>query len=181
MQVGTVIFGYLKIFKKCQASSSIEALYSVSLSRYRSDVRPIVQMRWRPRAFSRVSTGDSDILSFCDMKVEAAFKPLHGNPAFFQVRESRGPFHLKHKTQGHTHIHIPEGIFLLRRLWKVGLPLPSKTGKQLSSPDDISRTEPYSSCFTEIDVPLDLRLLSQGISGFSCRMSCHLLFMMWKA
>ena len=178
--VGTVIFGYLTIFKKCQASSSFEALYSVSRSRCQSYVRLIGQMRWRPRAFSTVSTGDSDILSSCDMKIEGAFKALHGNPAFFQVRESRGPFHLKHKTQGHTHIHIPEGILLLRCLWKVGLPLQSKTGKQLSSPDDISRMEPYSSCFTEIDVPLDLRWVSQGISGFSYRTSCHLLFTMWK-
>ena len=180
LQVGTVIFGYLTIFKKCQASSTFKALYSVSLLRCQSDVRAIVQMRWRTRAFSRVSTGHSDILSSCDMKIEAAFMPLQGNPAFFQVRESRGPFHLKHKTQGHTHIHIPEGILLLRCLWKVGLPLHSKTGNQLSSPDDISQKEIYSSCFTEIDVPLDLRWVSQGISGFSSRMSCHLLFMMWK-
>ena len=129
-------------------------------------MRPIVQMRWRPWAFSMVSTGDSDILSSCDMKDVPAFQPLQGNPAFFQVRESRGPFHLKHKTQGQTHRHIPEGKLLLRCLWKFGLPLQSKTGKQLSSPDDIGRTEPYSSCFTEIDVPLDLRSVYQGISGF---------------
>ena len=68
------------------------ALYSVSLSRCQSDMRPIVQMRWRPWAFSMVSTGDSDILSSCDMKDVPAFQPLQGNPAFFQVRESRGPF-----------------------------------------------------------------------------------------
>ena len=35
-------------------------------------VRPIFEMKWRPRAFSRVSTGDSDILSSCDMKDEQA-------------------------------------------------------------------------------------------------------------
>ena len=62
--VGPVIFGYLTIFKKCQASSTFEALYSASLSRCQKDVRPIVQMRWRPRAFSRFSTGDSGTLSF---------------------------------------------------------------------------------------------------------------------
>ena len=60
--IGTVIFGYLTIFKKCQASSTFEALYSASLSMCQRDVRPIVQMRWRPSAFSRVSTGDSGIL-----------------------------------------------------------------------------------------------------------------------
>ena len=30
-------------------------------------------MKWRPRAFSRVSTGDSDILSSCDMNDEHAW------------------------------------------------------------------------------------------------------------
>ena len=65
--VGTVIFGYVTIFRKCQASSTFEAVYSASLSRCQKDVRPIVQMRWGPRAFSSVSTGDSGILSACDM------------------------------------------------------------------------------------------------------------------
>ena len=33
---------------------------------------PIFDLKWRPRAFSRVSTGDSDILSSCDMNDEHA-------------------------------------------------------------------------------------------------------------
>ena len=61
--VGTVILGFLSIFKKSKASSPFEALNSVCLSRYQSDVIPTVQMRWRPNAISRVSTGDSDIPS----------------------------------------------------------------------------------------------------------------------
>ena len=80
--VGTVILGFLSIFKKSKASSPIEALKSVCLSRYQSDVIPPVQMRRRPTAFSRVSTGDSDIPSSCDRKHEPKFKPLQGNPAF---------------------------------------------------------------------------------------------------
>ena len=36
-------------------------------------------------------------------------KPLHWNLVFFLIRASRGPFHLKHKTQGPSHIHIPKG------------------------------------------------------------------------
>ena len=55
---GTVILGFLCIFKKSQASSPFEALYSVCLSRCERDVIPPVQMRSRPTAFSRVSTGD---------------------------------------------------------------------------------------------------------------------------
>ena len=62
------------------------------------------------------------------MKYEPAFKPLQGNPAFFWVRASRGPFHLRQKTQSPSHIPISEGRLLLRCLWKVGLPLQSKTG-----------------------------------------------------
>ena len=81
--VGTVILGFLSIFKKSKVSSPFEALNSVCLSRYQSDVIPPVQKRRRSMAFSRVSTGDSDVPSSCDMKHEPKFKPLQGNPAFF--------------------------------------------------------------------------------------------------
>ena len=84
--VGTEILAFLSIFKKSQVSSPFEALNSVCLSRYQSDVIPPIQMRRRPTAFSRVSTGQSDIPSSCDMKHEPKFKPLQGNPAFFLVR-----------------------------------------------------------------------------------------------
>ena len=46
-------------------------------------------------------------------------KPLQGNLDFFLIRASRGPFRLKHKTQGRSHIHIPKGKLLLRCLWKM--------------------------------------------------------------
>ena len=81
--VGTVILGFLSIFKKSKASSPFDALNSVSLSRCQSDVIPPVQMRRRPTAFSRVCTGDSDIPTSCDMKHDPKFKPLQGIPAFF--------------------------------------------------------------------------------------------------
>ena len=81
--VGTVILGFLSIFKKSQASSPFEALNSVCLSSCQSDMIPPVQMRRRPTAFSRASTGDSDIPSSCDMKHKPEFKPLQGTPAFF--------------------------------------------------------------------------------------------------
>ena len=81
--VGTVILGFLSIFKKSQASSPYEAWNSVCLSRGQRDVRPPVQMRRRSTAFSRVSAGDSDMPSSCEMKEETEFKPLQGNRAFF--------------------------------------------------------------------------------------------------
>ena len=81
--VGTVILVFLSIFTKSQASSPFEALNSAHLSNSQMDVRPSVQKRWRTMAFSRVSTGDSDIPSSCEMKDEPAFKSLQGKPAFF--------------------------------------------------------------------------------------------------
>ena len=81
--VGTVILRFISIFKKSKPSSPFEALNSVCLSRCQSDMIPPVQMRWRPTAFSRVSTRDSDIPSSFDMKHEPKFKPLQGNPPFF--------------------------------------------------------------------------------------------------
>ena len=92
-------------------------------------------------------------------------KLLQGNLDFFLIRASRGPVRLKHKTQGPSHIHIPKGNLLLKCLWKDGLPLQSKKGNQLSSPDDMGCPDLSSCCFTEIHVPIDLRLVSQGISG----------------
>ena len=139
--VGTVILGFLSIFSKRQESSPFEALSSARLSRCQRDVRHRVQMKWRPRAFSRASTGYSDILSSCEMKDEPTFKPLQQNPAFFQVRVSWGQFQLRQKTQGPSHILIAEGKLLFRCLWKVDLPLRLKTGNQLSSQDDMGCTE----------------------------------------
>ena len=81
--VGTVILGFLSIFKKSQASSTFEAFNSVCLSKNQSDVIPHIQLRRRTMAFSRDSTGDSDIPSSCEMQHEPEFKPLQGSPAFF--------------------------------------------------------------------------------------------------
>ena len=79
----TVILGLLSISKKSKASSPYEALNSVCLSRVQRDVRPPVQMRRKPMAFSMVSTGDADMRLSCEIKDEPEFKPLQGNLAFF--------------------------------------------------------------------------------------------------
>ena len=68
----TVILEYLTILKNCQASSTLEAVNSTWLSICQRHLRSLLEMRWRPRAFGRVSTGDSDILSSCDMNDEHA-------------------------------------------------------------------------------------------------------------
>ena len=59
--VATGILGFLSIFKRSQALSPVEALNYACLSSCQRDVRLLVKMIWGPRAFSRVSTGDSDV------------------------------------------------------------------------------------------------------------------------
>ena len=80
--VGTVILVFLSILTKSQESSPFEALNSTHLSKSQMDGRPSVQNRVRTMAFSRVSTGDSDNPSSCQMKDEPAFKALQGKPSF---------------------------------------------------------------------------------------------------
>ena len=81
--VGTVILVFLSIFTKSQAMSPFEALNSAHLSKSQMDEWHYDHKRLRTMAFSRVSTGDSDIPSSCEMKDEPAFKALQGNLAFF--------------------------------------------------------------------------------------------------
>ena len=99
----TGILGSLSIFKS-EASTHFEALNSRCHSRFQMDVRTPVKMRRVPRPFSMVSTGDSDIPYSCEMKDKPAFKPLQGNPAYFRVRASPCPFHLRQQNQGPSHI-----------------------------------------------------------------------------
>ena len=141
-----------------------EVLNSVCLLRCQRDLRTPVKIRWGPRAFSRVSTGDSDNSSYCEMKDEPAFKPQPGHPAFLLVSVSRCSFHIRQQTQGPSHIPIAERSLLMRYLWKVSIPLESKLGNQLSSRDDLGYTELFSSCCAELCVPLGLGWCSWGIS-----------------
>ena len=165
--VGRVILGFLSIFKKSQASSPFEALNSMCVSRWQIDVIPPVQMRWRHTGFSRVSTGDSDIPSSCEVKDDPSSMPLQGNLTLFLVRAAQYPLDLRQQTQGPFCIPIAEGKLLLRCLWKVGSRLQSKRGNQLSSWDDMGCMELSSSCCSEINIHIDLRLVSQGISVVS--------------
>ena len=178
--VGTVMSGFLSIFKKSKASSPFETLNSVCLSRYQSDVIPHIQIRRRTMAFSRASTGDSDILSSCEMQHEPEFKPLQGSPAFFWVRVSGSPFHLRQKAQIPSHLPIAEEKLHLRCLWKTGSPLQSKTGNQLSSWDDMWCMKLSSRCCAEMNIHIDLRRLSQRISLVSSRNSSHLYCILWN-
>ena len=88
-------------------------------------------------AFSRFSTSDSDIHISFEEKDKPVFEPLQGNPAIFRVSTSQDPFPLRKQNQCPTHIPIAERILLLRCFWKVGNPLESKPGNQLSCRDHL--------------------------------------------
>ena len=87
------------------------------------DVRPPVQMRLGPRAFSRDCTEDLDIPLSCEMKDEPALRLLQLYLTFFLVRESRYLVHVRQQIQGNSHIPIAAERLLLRCLWEGGLPL----------------------------------------------------------
>ena len=53
-----------------------------------------------------------------------------------------------------------------------------EAGNQLSSRDDMGCMELSSSSCAEVDVPIDLRRVSQGISGVAQRKPSQLSFMM---
>ena len=87
--LGRVILGFLSIFRKSKASSPFEALNSMCLSRCQSDVIPHIQIRRRTVAFSRVSTGDSDIPSSSDMKHDPNLSHCREIRPFFESGLSR--------------------------------------------------------------------------------------------
>ena len=141
-------------------------------------MRPPVHMRLGPRAFSRDCTEDSDIPLSCEMKDKAAFRPRQQNPTFIRVRDSRYPLHVRQQIHGPSHIPIAEGRLLLRCLWEGGLPLEQNPGNQLSSRDAMGCMELSSRSCAEIGVPIDLRPVSQGISGVTQRNPSQLFCMM---
>ena len=131
--VATGILGFLSIFKRSQSSSHFEALNSVCLSSCQREVRPPAEMMLGTNAFSRVFTEDSVIPSSWEIQDKPAYMALQGNPALCRVRAPRTPFHLRPQIQGSSHIPRAERSLLLCCFWRVGIPLESKLGNQLSS------------------------------------------------
>ena len=85
---------YIGIPINFHEESGIVTFWSTELStppKSQIEVRPSVQKTLRTMAFSRFSTGESDIPSSCEMKDEPASKALQWKTALFWVRASRGP------------------------------------------------------------------------------------------
>ena len=162
--VATVILGFLSIIKKSQAfhllkhwtlcdSRRVKGMWGL-LSRSGGD------LGLSPRSPQRIQTSLRLVrwkmslhLSHC-MEIQPSFES--GHLSVF----STGGGNLG--SLSHTYCWRKH---LLRCLCKVCLLLQSKTGNQLSSQDDMGCTELSSSCCAEIGVGLDLKLVSQGISG----------------
>ena len=106
-------------------------------------------------------------LSHC-MEVRPSFESESLGVHSTWDRKHRVPFH----------IPIAEGKLHLRCWWIVGSNHKSKTGNQLSSWDDMVCMELSSSCCTDINMHIDLRRVSQGISVDSSKKSGHLYCML---
>ena len=76
-----------------------------------------------------------------------------------------------YRWDGHSKLH-------LRCWWKVGSNLQSKTGNQLSSWNDMGCMELFLNCCTDINIHINLRWVSQGMSVDSSRKSSHLYCML---
>ena len=123
----TVILGFLTTLKNFQASSTFEAVNSTWLSRCQRDVRPLSLMSWRHRAFCRVSTGDSDILSSFDVNDEHAWRLCREIwPCFVSGHLGvHFSWSIKHRVPLNN---IPKGKLLLSCLWINGLPYSRRQG-----------------------------------------------------
>ena len=129
--------------------------------------------------FSRDCTEYSDIPLYCEKKNEPAFKPLQGNPTFFQFRESWYPLHMTQPIQGPSHIPIAEGRLLLRCCGNVAYLFNRILG--ISSPrDDMECMELSSTSEAEIGVPIDLIWVSEGISGVAQTKPSQSSCMIWN-
>ena len=71
--------------QESQASSCLVAWNSTFLLSCKRGVRPPVELRQGTRAFSRGATGESDLPSCCEGKLEVSFKSLQGIQALSQV------------------------------------------------------------------------------------------------
>ena len=85
---------------------------------------------------------------------------------------------MRQQIQGPSHIPIVEGRLILKCLWEGGLPLEQNPGNQLSSRENMGCTELSLSSCAEIVFPVDLRQVSQGISGVAQRKPSQLSCMM---
>ena len=134
--VGTVLLGFLSIFKKSKASSPFEALNSVCLSRCQSVWFPLSRWSGDLRLSLGYPQGVKTSLHLVTWNTSLNLSHCREiRPSLSQA--SGGTFHLRQKAQIPSDLTIAEGKLHLRCLCKTGSPLHSKTGNQLSSWDDL--------------------------------------------
>ena len=113
------------------------------------------------------------------MKDQPPFKSLQGIRTFFRFRESRYPLHVTQQIKGPFHIPIAEGRLLLRCCGNVAYLFNRILG--ISSPrDNMECMELSSSSCAEIGVLIDLRNVSQRISGVAQSKPSQSFCMIWN-
>ena len=135
--VVTVILVFLSIFTKSQASSPFEALNSRHLSKSQIDVRPAVLKRFP--LFIWLLFAVSSVSNF-------PLTQAGGGGLLFRFAsavQSKAPLEVLVESWLTSSVEVRESF---------------------SSPDDMGCTDVSSSCSNEIDDPLYLRRLSQGVS-----------------
>ena len=114
------------------------------------------------------------------MKEQSTFKPLQGHLAFFRVRASRCPVHLRQQTQGNSRIPIAVEASSWGACGKFGC-----TSVKARESALISRQNGVHGVFLELLCwnwcSSRLETCVQGISGVAKSKSSHLLCMMWNA
>ena len=147
--VATGILGFISIFRRSQASSPFEALNSACLSSCQSDRRPPAMMRRGTRAFSRVSTEDSDIPASREMKDEHAFNHCRELQPYFES----GHASLRLETQ--RLIPVATGILGFLSIFK---------RNQASSPFEALNSTCLSSCQRDVRPHVDKRWGTRSFS-----------------
>ena len=161
--VGTVILVFLSIFTKRQASSPFEAMNSAHLAMCQKDVRHSVQKRWRTMAFSRACTGIRSCLHLVRWNMNLHLRHCRETGLVFSQGISGSiPVEAENTEYlSHTYFWGKAPLELLVESW---LTSSVEDRESFSSWDDMGCTEHSSSWSTEINDPLYLRRLSQGIS-----------------
>ena len=164
--VGTLILGFLSIFTNSQASSPFEA-WTPHASRCVKGMSGPLSRKGRVLGLSLVSSqGIQTSLHLVRWNMSLNLSHSWEIQPSFELGH-----HWVHSTWGRKH-RVPLTYLLLREgsPWggcvKLAYLLSSRK-ESCSSQDDMGFTELSSRCCNEIDDPLYLRRVSQGISGVS--------------
>ena len=161
--VGKVILVFLSIFTKCQASSPFEALNSVHLSSIKWMWGPLSRRGWELWLYLGSPQVIQTFLHLVRWKISLHLRHCRESRPSLSQGISGSIILEAENTESLSHTYF-WGKAPLEMLVENWLTSSVEDRESFSSRDDIWCTEHSSSCFTEIDDPLYLRRLSQGVS-----------------